>query len=84
MAKPVRGGLRPAAGPGGLTSPDLVTAPHGPAPPGITPLRSPARFPDKPQNSKRRDAHARENCKIAILKPHFPKMITQSCAVDRG
>jgi hypothetical protein len=82
MAKPVRGGLRPAPRPGGLTSPAPVTAPHGPAPPSITPPRSPARFPDKPQNSQRQDAHGRENCKIAMLKAHFPEMITQSCAVD--
>src|SRR5579859_798419 len=51
MAEPVPGGLRPAPGPGGLTSPDSLTrvstaqrhrhhATHDP----------PARFPDQPQN----------------------------------
>ena len=82
MAKPVRSGLRPAARPGGLTSPDPVTAPHGPRVAPASRSRDPPRFPDKPYNSERQDAHARDNCKIAMSKPHFPEMITQGCAVD--
>ena len=39
MAKPVRGGLRPAPRPGSLTSPDPVTAPSGP--PRPPPTRTP-------------------------------------------
>src|SRR5262249_42194549 len=31
MAEPLRSRLRPATSPGGLTSPDPVTAPHGPS-----------------------------------------------------
>ena len=82
MAKPVRGGLRPAPRQGGLTSPDLVTAPPRPSATRQHATAIPARFPDKPQNSQRRDAHARENCKITMLEAHLPEMITQSCAVD--
>jgi hypothetical protein len=51
MAEPVPGGLRPAAGPGGLTSPDPVTAPPRPSATRHHATHDPpARFPDEPQN----------------------------------
>ena len=47
MDEPVRSRLRPARR-RGLTSPDPVTAPHGPC--GRPPAPAPAEDPDKPQN----------------------------------
>ena len=82
MAQPVRGGLRPAAGPGGLTSPrPRSPRPHGQQP-RHPPPRTPVRFPDKPQTGERRDPPARENNKITITEARIRKMITQSCTVD--
>ena len=69
MAEPLRSRLRPATSPGGLTSPDPVTAPHG------RPIRPPAqhpawpRTPDKPHNRERHNKHAHENYKITLVQP---------------
>jgi hypothetical protein len=61
MAEPVPGGLRPAAGPGGLTSPDPVTAPPRPSATRHHATHDPpARFPDEPaEPGERPDQHAR-------------------------
>ena len=78
MADPVPSGLRPAAGPGGLTSPDPVTAPPRPSATRHHATHDPpARFPDEPQNtSERPDKHARRNHKITIALPDARETIS--------
>ncbi len=84
MAKPVRGSLRPAPRPGGLTSPDPVTAPaNGPARPP-RPLS-----PDQKDHRKAAaqagggtptPATTRETPRAQIR----PKMIYRNSSVDPG
>ena len=82
MAKPVRGGLRPAAGPGGLTSPDLVTAPPRPSATRHHATAIPSLIPGQAAEQ----SAARRPCPRELqdrdIQAHFPEMITQSRAVD--
>jgi hypothetical protein len=78
MDQPVRGFLR-AASPGGLTSPEPVTRPHGPS--GHQQARR-LRNKDKPQNSQRQDRHVPEHNQDHKLLPGARKMITRIYAVD--
>ena len=68
MDEPVRSRLRPAR-PGGLTSPEPVTAPHRPPATRHNATADPEQgTPDKPQNSKRQEQHARGNDKISFAR----------------
>ena len=66
MAEPLRSRLPPATSQGGLTSPDPVTAPHGPS---GHPAYPRPRIPDQPQNRERQNKHAHENYKITLVQP---------------
>ena len=71
MAQPGPGGLRPAAGPGGLTSARSVTAPARPAAPHPPP-RSPSDSRTSRRTGERPDADAPGNYKITIKAAHIP------------
>ena len=84
MDEPLRGRLRPARR-RGLTSPDPVTAPHGPSGHPADRQPDPRQGPvDKPQKCERQESHARRHHQDHVSWIHQQNAVTQIRAVDRG
>jgi hypothetical protein len=82
MAGPVRGRLRPAR-PGGLTSPDPVTAPHRPRATRHNATADPEQGTRiSRRTSERQEKHARVNDKISFARSGRGETAPRIYAVD--